>query len=301
MSRPPDFLDTQLLATLVAIADTGSFAGAARRIGRTESAVSMQMKRLEDLVGGPPLFLSDGRRRILTERGEVLLAQARKLMDVHEETLLVMQLAAMTGTVRLGAPEDYVGTLLPRALDRFARLHPNVEVAVTCEPSGSLARMIQDRKIDLALVTRGPGMDDAEYLCSEPTVWAASPLHDVHREPTVPLALFQPGCSGRAAVLEAWASCKRPYRIAYSSPSVAGLVTVVRTGLAIAALARCSVPPDLRILGSESGLPALPELPIALLRSTASRDSRSVNALAREIRASLSTGLEVVRRKAKTA
>ncbi|WP_175577783.1 LysR substrate-binding domain-containing protein [Mongoliimonas terrestris] len=289
-----------MLSTLVAIAETGTFAGAAARIGRTESAVSMQMKRLEELVGGSPIFLRDGRRRTLTDRGEVLLAQARKLLEVHDETWRVLGLAQMSGTIRLGTPEDYVGTLLPRALDRFAKLHPHVEVAVTCEPSGSLAKLVQDRRIDLALVTRGPGMEESEFLYHEPTVWVTSPHHTAHLEPVAPLALFQPGCSGRAAALEAWTRSGRPHRLAYSSPSVAGLLTIVRAGLGVAALARCSVPPDLMVIDDNDRFPDLPDLPIVLLRS-AGLDSPQANALAREIRSSLVPAVEIIRRSVRTA
>ena len=127
------------------------------------------------------------------------------------------------GMIRLGAPEDYVGALLPHALDRFSRAHPNVEVDVICEPSGSLSRLVTERRIDLALVTRNPAQKSAETLRSEPTVWVASPLHDIHRQPVVPLALFQQGCLGRSLALDALSRAGRAHRVAYSSPSVAGI------------------------------------------------------------------------------
>jgi len=290
MLNAHDPIDPQLLITLVAIADSGSFSGAAGRIGRTESAVSMQMKRLEELVGDPPLFKRDGRRRLLASRGEALLAHARRFVELHEETRAMLKMTSLVGTVRLGAPEDYVSSLLPNALDRFASQYANVEVQVTCEPSDALSRLVADRRIDLAIVTRGSSGSDAQFLRSEPMVWVTSMHHAIHQESTVPLALFQPGCVGRALVIEALREYGRSYRIAFSSPSVAGLLTVVRAGLAVAALAKCSVPDDMRIITPEDGFPSLPFLDICLLQSNGTYSAPAVKALAAEIRADLGVG-----------
>lgn len=284
MTALNDPIDLQLLVTLVAIADTGSFAAAANRIGRTQSAVSMQVKRLEDLVGKPPLFKRGGRRMLMTPRGEALLAHARRLLDLHVETRAMLAKTSGIGSVRLGVPEDYVGSLLPWALDRFAHFYPNVQVEVVCEPSGSLSQLIVERKIHLAVVTCGAELPNVQLLRHEPIVWVTSPHHAVHQEDTVPLALFQPGCFGRRLTLDAWAKCGRPYRIAYSSPSVSGLLTIVKAGLAVASLARCSVPEGFRILGPEEGFPVLPLLSIALLQAAVTEAEPAVLALAEKIR-----------------
>jgi DNA-binding transcriptional LysR family regulator len=290
MKMPSHPIDPPLLVTLVAIADTGSFASAAARVARTESAVSMQMKRLEEIVGHPPLFRREGRRMRMTRRGEALLGYARRILALDAEARAMLATTALCGPIRLGSPEDYVGSLLPRALDQFARSHPTVQVDVICEPSGTLLRLIAEGQVDLAVVTHDTKFE-SQLLRHEPVVWVTSSRHAVHLANPVPLALFQQGCLGRKLVLDACAGANRPYRVAYSSPSLAGLLAVVKEGLAVAAIARCSAPEELRVLDAGDGFPALPSIPIALLRSDEMLAEPSVSALAETIRTALADPL----------
>jgi DNA-binding transcriptional LysR family regulator len=287
MGAFPHLLDTRLLSTFMAIADTGSFAVAANRVGRTQSAVSMQMKRLEEIAGPPALFMRTGRRMVMTPRGEALLVHVRRVLHAHAEMIAMLADVGLIATVRLGSPEDYIASLLPAALDRFARLYPNVEVEVACEPSETLHRYVAERKIDLAVVTRNTSTPDAETLRLEPLVWVTSPFHRPYENAVMPLAVFQFGCMSRGMALDACAAEARPYRIAYSSPSLSGLLAVVRQGLAVAALAKCSVPDGVRVLTEADGMPPLPSLAISLLQSETAPTEPAVAALAQEIRSTL--------------
>jgi DNA-binding transcriptional LysR family regulator len=269
-------LELDLLQTLVAIVESGSFASAALRIHRTQSAVSMQMRRLE-LIAGKPIFDRDGRRARLTPAGETLLAYARRILKLQTEAFSILGDAELAGTVRLGTPDDYVEALLPGILMRFAADHPQVEVMLRCEPSADLRKLVMSGELDLALVTKSPAWNDVEQLRREPLVWVASTEFNPQTDP-IPVALFQPGCTTRDLALKALAKSGRTYRIAYTSPNLSGLLAVVRAGLAVTAVARCSVPHDLEILGVSDNLPKLPEIEIGILK--AQRYSKPAIALA---------------------
>ena len=259
-------LDAELLRTFTAIVDTGSFTAAADRVHRTQSAVSMQMKRLEELLGRP-LFQRQGRGAVLTPDGELLLGHARRILAAHRETLDLFREAELEGELTLGTPDDYVNTFLPGILTRFAETHPRIHVNVVCEGSSSLEARLAEGQVDLALVTLGHGDDSGVVVYREGAVWVTSASHDTQHQVPLPLALFQPGCMFRRWALEHLSSLGRPFRVAYSSVSVAGLVAAVRGGLAVSVLARNSVVEGMRILEEDDGFPALPNYEIALRRA----------------------------------
>lgn len=281
------WIDPLLLITFVAVAETGSFAKAAIRVGRTQSAVSMQMKRLEDLAGPPALFARVGRTMELTERAKTIVGFARRVLRSHEDMLQELNRHGATREIRLGSPEDYVDALLPKALNKFARLYPAVEVSVVCDTSEVLHRHVAESRIDLAVVTAGKDTPLSKAVRQEPLVWVASIDHRPELEPVIPLAVFQPGCTSRTLAINACVEAEIAHRIAYSSPSLVGLLPAVRQGLAVAALARCSVPRGVRILSRADGMPALPSLTISLLRSESTRMRSVVTALEDAMRSSL--------------
>ncbi len=245
------------------------------------------MKRLEDLAGPPALFARVGRTMVLTERAETIVGFARRVLKAHEDMLQELNRRGAAREIRLGSPEDYVDALLPRALDRFAGLYPNVEVSVVCDTSEALHRHVAESRIDLAVVTAGKETPISTALRQEPLVWVASVDHRPELEPVVPLAVFQPGCTSRALAIDACIEAEINHRIAYSSSSLAGLLPAVRQGLAVAALAKCSVPRGMRILSRADRMPVLPSLTISMLRSESMRIRSIVNALADEMRSSL--------------
>ncbi len=269
----PDTLEPELLQTFVAIAETGRFTEAAKRVGRTQSAVSMQIKRLEQSVGRP-LFVRDGRLMQLSSDGETLLGHARRILRAHTEALLALQPVELTGTLTIGSPDEYAVAFLPKILRGFAATHPQVVINVVCETSRSLLPRLAANEIDICLFTQGmegtqeDGMNDT-VLLREPVVWAASADEgDFSRDP-VPLALFHPPCRFRSWAIGALADAGRSYRVNYSSVSFTGIETAVRAGLAVAAIPRSNVSPGLRILGEADGFPPLPDYAMAMRRAWA--------------------------------
>ena len=198
-------LEPELLRSFVAIAETGSFTAAASRVHRTQSAVSMQIKRLEELLGRA-LFVREGRSVSLTRDGDTLLAHARRILRSHGEALAAFDRDALAGEVTIGAPDDYASTFLPRILARFAENHARVHVNVVCQPSVELLRRLAERTVDLALVTQGSGERGGTVVHHEPLVWVTSARHRVHEQEPLPLAIFEPGCSFRRAATESLAT-----------------------------------------------------------------------------------------------
>ncbi|MBN8939215.1 MAG: LysR family transcriptional regulator [Rhizobiales bacterium] len=260
-------LDLDLLRTFVAVVESGSFSNAAPRIGRSQSAVSMQMQKLELAVGKQLLIRSP---RVVTpsQAGEGFLTYARRLLKLSDEAWASVTRAEEIGSVRLGVPDDYAAFLLPPVLARFAAEHPLVTVELICEASTALARTMSEGRLDLAILTRSP-TQPLEVMRRERLVWVASPQHVAWEGEPLPVALFEPGCAARIHVLRALGEAGRAYRSSYSSASLLGLIAVVQAGLAVAGLAACSVPPSLRIIGENEGLPPLDDLEIGILRSPA--------------------------------
>lgn len=258
-------LDLNLLKTFVAVVESGSLSNAAPRVGRSQSAVSMQMQRLEEMVGNQ--LLVRGPRTVTPNAiGEDFLIYARRLLKLSDEAWASVTRPKETGSVRLGVPDDYAAFLLPPVLSRFAEDHPLVTVELVCEQSTALVKTLAEGRLDLAIVTRLP--DQAlDVIRLERFVWVASPNHVAWQADPLPVALFEPGCAARMNVLQALGQADRSYRCTYSSASLLGLVAVVQAGLAVAGLAQRSVPPSLRIIGGNEGLPALPDLEIGILRN----------------------------------
>ena len=261
MSYPS--IDSELLRTFVAIADHGGFTRAAEAVNRTQSAVSMQMKRLEEDVLQRALFERDGRQVRLTAEGQVLLGYARRILKLQGELLSTLREPHMVGAVRIGTPDDYVMRFLPGILSRFAQSHPLVQVEVHCEPS---AQLLQRQDLDFSIVTRQPGSEIGQLLRQERFVWAEARGFSPHEQSPMPLAMFNSDCFCRAWACNALDAIGRPYRIAYTSPSLSAILAVVSAGLAVTAQLQSIITPDLRILGEAEGLPPLPATSIVLLR-----------------------------------
>ncbi len=274
-------LSIDLLKTFLAIIDSGSFTNAAEMVYRTQSAISMQVKRLEENVG-QPLFERSGRSFSLTAQGEALVPYARRMLKLHEETVTAMIQPELVGTVQLGTPDDYALRFLPTILAQFARAYPRVNVTVRCEPSSVLAPALERGELDLTLLTGDLYRDRAELVRRDPTHWVTSSTHLVHEEAPLPLAIFQADCIFRKWAFESLDGIGRPYRVAYQSASTAGILAAVSAGLAVTVLAASVVPDDLKVLGEADGFPVLPETPIILRRAPGSR-SPVVDAMARFI------------------
>lgn len=277
-------LDPDLLRAFVLIAEGGSFTRAADRLGRTQSAVSMQIRRLEETLG-QPLLLRGPRGVETTPHGAWLLERARRLLAMHDEIVATFRAPAVAGTVRLGTPDDYALRWLPGILARFAEVHPAVEVVVTCAPSNELVERLDNDEIDLTLLSagnEGPGMS-GHTLWQAGLRWIGSATHATHRRAPVPLALAQPRCVWRRAAVRALEEAGMPSRVAYTSTSQTGTLAPALAGLAVTVALPGPLPPGLRFLGPEDGMPPLPDFAIILLRGAAG--GPVVETLAQAIRA----------------
>jgi len=260
-------LELDLLRTLVAIADTGSFNRAAGAVFRTPSAVSMQMKKLEEQVG-QPLFAKNGRSVALTPDGEALLSYARRILKLADEALLHFRAPEIQGTIRLGTPDDYASQFLPDILARFAASHPNVEVDVVCQSSHDLLGFLRDNALDVALVSAGHGQAaGGTVVHREELAWVGLAHGCAHEKDPIPLAVSHLGCCWRRQALDALDRAGIAHRIAYSSKHYIGQLAAVKSGLAIAPFPRSSAIVDLKVLGEESGLPAIGRFEIELHRA----------------------------------
>ncbi len=259
-------LPTDVLRTFVTAADSGSYTDAAAIVHRTQSAVSMQIKRLEDLVGRA-LFMRNGRRMTLTSEGQNLLMHARRILTVHDEAVSALKHPEISGRVRLGAPDDYAERLLPLLLSRFARTHPLVEVEVSCQPTASMLELIDSGKLDLLIHGNSDIPTRGETLCRDQLVWITSQQHLVHEQDPVPLAVYNCGCMYRQWAIQSLKGVNKSYRIAYSSQSKTGIFAAVKSGLAITAAGRSTIPDDVKIIGPSEGFPELPAIVITLIKS----------------------------------
>lgn len=264
-------LDTEVLRTFVAIAEGGSFTRAARQMFRTPSALSMQIKRLEDTLGRP-LFVRNARRVSLTVEGEVLLGYARRLLRLNEEAVSRFLVPALEGRVCFGTPDDVGTRVLPGVLALFARSHPAVQVDVMVGRSGDMLRRLDDGEMDLALVTAGnEGIEDGrgEVVHAEPLVWAGREGGIAHQRSPLPLALAQQGCAWRRLALDSLDRAGIPYRVAYTSEHCAGQEAAMLADLAVAPFPASLVRAPLRRLDREPTLPPLDTYRILLVRSPA--------------------------------
>jgi DNA-binding transcriptional LysR family regulator len=261
-------LDLDVLEMLVAIADTGSFVRGAGSVHRSPSAVSMQIKALEESLG-KPLFVRTTRNVAITAEGKTLLDYGRRMLAMREEAWASVVRPEMRGRVTIGVPDDYASSLLPTVLGKFAVAHPRVEIRVIGMPSSALAPLLKDNTLDLAIITRTRGVA-GEFIRNEPMVWAGSATRKVWKERPLPIAVFEQGSTARAHAISALQREHIKYRMSYESPSLLGLISMIEAGLAVAPLARCSVPGHLVQLTQSDGLPPLAELEVVLARSSGS-------------------------------
>lgn len=257
-------IDMDLLRSFVTIVELGSFTRAAERLYRTQSAISLQVKRLEELAG-QPLFQRGGRGVTTTQAGEMMLGHARRILQANDELVSRLTEPEVEGVIRLGTPEDFATTHLSNVLARFARAFPRVNLEVTCDLTLNLLDRFEAREFDLVLAKREPSQAaEGTAVWREPLVWTGSPT--VLENALVPIVAAPAPCVYRKRAVDALDAIGRPWRVTYTSPSLAGAQAAVGAGLGIAVLPRAMVREGMRVLGPDSGLPELPDVEIALLR-----------------------------------
>ena len=260
-------LDLDLVRAFVTVAEARSFTRAGERLGRTQSAISLQIRRLEDRLGTTVLS-RDPRHVVLTPQGEAFLPQARRLLRLNDEIIAELRADDLEGEVRLGAPEDFATVHLPQILGEFARAHPKVALAVTCDLTLNLLERLKDGALDVALVKREPlGPDLGVRVWREPLVWVAADASVLKPGEPAPLIIAPAPCVYRKRAIAALEAKGQTWRAAYTSPSLAGQHAALRAGLGLTVLPRDMTPNDLVVLGEAHGLPALADAEIALLKA----------------------------------
>ncbi len=278
-------LDLRLLTTFVHAAHSGSLSATALQVGRTQSAVTMQMQRLEEMLGQSLLHRSGSGVR-LTGAGERFLDFAERILKMHDEAILAFSVKGLHGSIVFGSPEDYLLSFFPMLMKGFGKKYPDIEIKVVSAPTVELRALLQSRKVDLALMST-PNLNDIDNVVrTEPLVWVGSkPTLEQHDfGSVVPLALPASNAMDHRAACDAMARAGLRYKIAHASNSLAGLIGLSRSGLAISVMTREAVPPDLHILNAP--LPPLQHLGMVIDFADGDR-SPAVKAFADHIRAVL--------------
>ena len=256
-------LDLDTLRTLITAHDVGGFAQAADRLGRTPSAISLQMKRLQEELG-TPLFRKHGRGLKLTEAGHTALGYARRMLALNDDLLQTIEGATLAGTIRIGAPQDFAA-LLPDVLRQFTALYPRTQIELRIEGNGALIEALDKSQLDLALTIGFADRKDAVPLGELPVLWIASRTFRT-QDACLPLAVLGPQCAFRKSAVHQLESAGIPHRIAATSPSLDGLWAALQGGLGITARTAMQLPAHLVADRLLHRLPALPALPVALHR-----------------------------------
>lgn len=256
-------LDLRLLVTFVHAAQSGSLSATAVRVGRTQSAVTMQIQRLEETLGQTLLHRSGSGVR-LTGNGARFLAYADRILKAHDEAISAFSDKGLHGSIIFGSPEDYLMGFFSTLLKGFGTRFPAVEIKVVSAPTVELRTLLRSRQVDIALVSTMDLNDPEEIVRTEPLVWVGSKptleLHDFGD--IVPLALPASNAMDHKGACDAMARARMRYKIAYASNSLAGLIALARSGLAISVMTREAVPADLYILSTP--LPQLPRLGVVI-------------------------------------
>lgn len=263
-------LDPDLLRTFLAISDAGSFTAAGAVVGRTQSAVSMQVRRLEEQLRCS-LLRRSAHEVALTPQGEVLRRHARLILNAQQAALAALNRPDVPYEISLGIPDDYALGLLPVVLGDFASVHPNASVAVTCEPSRDIIRNMAEGAYDLALVTEGQGPVMGPVVHQEPCHWVTGATGDAHRRDPLPLAFGPEDDTYRQWAIDRLVEQGRSFRIAYTSVSMAAIRGAVASGLAVSVMARSSMTSAMRALTGADGFRELPVLRVCLMTSRRNR------------------------------
>ncbi len=285
-------LDISLLRTFVAIVDTGGLTSAGKQVGRTQPAITHQIRRLEHGLGRA-LFDSNRRQLSLTRDGEVLLEFARAMLRLNDEARGRFSTPEIAGHVTLGTPDLYASYILPEVLEGFSRAYPNVEIQLRCTRSIHLNAALERDDIDVALMTNQPGFRRGTLVRREPLVWVAGLGGDPEKRKPLPLAVLPEGSVYRQHALEALGNAGLQWSIRSVCDSIAGLQAAVFAGLAISVFPRCAIVPRVRCLDERDCLPKLPPIELVLHRKPQGV-SDAAEQLAQYIASALSDTLPVM-------
>jgi DNA-binding transcriptional LysR family regulator len=275
-------LDMDVLRTLVAAYRLGSFNRAAEEIGRSQSAVSQQIRKLEEQVG-ETLFVKQGRGLALTEAGELVLAYARRILEINDEAVAAVRGRAVEGLVRFGLPADFAETWLPAALARFKRTHPSVRIEAVVERNKRLLESVDKGELDLVLALDNETRADAQDVATLPLTWIGMSSRGPVLQPgePVPLVMFEAPCFFRRRAIAALDQAGIPWSIAFTSANLQGLWAAVEAGMGVTLRTTMGLPDRLAELGEAT---VLPPVPVPPLKACLHDAGRSLDPAAIELR-----------------
>lgn len=264
-SKPLKNIPTDLLRTFASIADLGGFTPAGELLGRSQPAISLQIKRLESLVGKPLLRRGTGSIE-LTVAGEMLLGYARQILALNDSALAQLSDSPVSGKIRFGIPSEFASSLMPSILGSFSKAYPNISLEITCALSRQLLADNQRRRYDLILALHDDP-DDAlnELILIDKLVWVGGKTAIATSHTTLPLVLAPEGCIYRKRGLERLRQKNRKWQIGYTNPDLSGIQTAIEQGLGITVLAKSTIPSSLQPLPADHDLPELGQIGISLL------------------------------------
>lgn len=257
-------LPTDLLRTFIAVVELGGHSKAGALLGRSQPAISLQVRRLEELVRAP-LLSQEGRTIQPTSAGEALLSYAREMIRINDEAVSYFHRSDKTGVLRIGLPTDYAVAFLQRAITNFSQVHPDVELEVHCDLSRELHQHLRADDLDVIIAmmpnTRMPYLSRA---WGEQPIWAAAEGYSNVAHRPVPLGAHPEGCDYRARMIQALDAAERRWRIVYTGPGISGLQNAVLNGLCVTALTKATMLPGMRALDESEGFPPLEPLRVGL-------------------------------------
>ena len=256
-------MDIDILRSFLAFVESGSFTGAARKTFKTQSAISMQMKRLEE-EGGRALFAKDGRNLVLTDDGKLLANYARRILALHDEALGTLKAVGEHPPLRIGSPDDYADSILPQLVRKIKADYPELRITLTCATSSNLRGRLDSGELDLAVLTRNPNSDEGYLMVHDRGVWMTAPGSTLIDQDPLPLVLFGEDCKFHTTAIDGLDKLERAYELQCTTTNACVLQALVRNDQAISAVASLTVPADLEAV-SHPELPELPAIDVVLM------------------------------------
>ncbi len=282
-------LPIDLLRTYVTVTEFNSISRAGDVLGRSQPAISLQIKRLEALVNDNLFQRTQGHRFELTLPGQVLFEYAQKILTLNDEAMNYFAAPTIRDSIHLGIPNEFASVLLPKIIGRFAKIYPGVRLEVTSDLSNKLLPKFRDKEFDLLLSLSDDSdnmADEATYIKSDKLVWVSKQEKEAHLRKIIPLVVAPEGCLYRRRILQRLSRINQPWSIIYTTPGLTGIQVAIGEGLGVTALAKSTVPSSLDIIQESDQFPALGEVAISLLRQTGSH-SEAIDLLAKYIKTSL--------------
>jgi DNA-binding transcriptional LysR family regulator len=257
-------LPTDVLRTFLAVIDLGSFTKAGQLLGRTQPAISLQIRKLEELVG-KTLMDTTGRNIALTREGESLARYSRQLLAMNDEIVARLQHKESTGSLRVGLPNDYAVAFFQTALVNFSKLHPDAEMSIHCDTSEQLLPVFERDELDIVVAMfDGAPPPGLIYTWAERPIWVSGGEFDVGNKPIIPLAAHPEGCHYRNRMIRSLDQIGKPWRITFCSPGINGLQLAVQSGFGVTALTRRTLLRGMRVLTDRDGFPPLPDIHVGM-------------------------------------